>query len=169
MEPPSPHTQAWLPPSPWHRTWTRNNKTLSLSEILSPVLLGLFHWQHRDNYHRSWSEKDEMVYESNGEKLTVISYLPAVSLSLQKLGSPLNHGNRSSPPKNIVFDCLCSPWHPVWWMIHLLSCFPTHCVKTTITVLTPHLAKVQIVQRHLQQKSFYWSWAASEMQCGHWS
>ena len=38
-------------------------------------------------------------------------------------------------------------------MIHLLSRFSTHRVKAAISVLTPHLAKVQIVQRHLQVHS----------------
>ena len=48
---------------------------------------------------------------------------------------------------NIVCDILAT------LMIHLLSSFSTHRVKAAITVLTPHLAQVQIVQRHLKVHS----------------
>lgn len=59
IEPPSPNTHAWLPPNPWHRTFAGKIKDVLFTEFLPPILLGLFHWQHQDNCHRSWSEKDE--------------------------------------------------------------------------------------------------------------
>ena len=48
---------------------------------------------------------------------------------------------------NVVCDILAT------LMIHLLSSFSTHRVKAAITVLTPHLTQVQIVQRHLKVHS----------------
>ena len=142
IEPPSPNTQAWLPPNPWHRTFAGKIKDVLFTEFLPPILLGLFHWQHQDNCHRSWSEKDE----SDDKKSMSIIILACCLFVMAKTWFP------PKPWQYVIPTLKFGVWLPMFssCVVHLLSCLSTHRVKAAITVRTPHFTQMQIVQRHLQ-------------------
>ena len=108
-------------------------------------------------------KEDVWATDSEHARLLVVKVTnrpPAASWSWQKLGFLPSHDNRSCQPWSVEFKiiyprnfyiifCTCPAFNSTC-LIHLLPCFPTHCVKTAIAVLTPHLSQVQVVQWHLK-------------------